>query len=306
MRLRVRRSVSDAQLALPAFLGRMRVRSAAKPVSETTVPVSEPTRRLQSHSWPDDLLATKAESLKFEVLVKRHKPLLRQIGRPWMSRCPANVGLEDVHQELLLEVWLAVQAWDPLRGVPIDSYVGLRMRNRLLAFTHKLMRGQEKDSRFLAQQIIEEKVVIIHGRRVVEDIPDGPPLFIPVSEPVEDDRDVGRLAALVVGGLPSKQARVVAGLFAGEQTDSVTERVYGRKCKRQRKAALRAFAAAAALVESSGGDCRLDAPQRTKAHVTRQQSTAFQETQFAASSSSRATFANETSFQATAHAGQVE
>lgn len=267
MRLRIRR-VSPDQLTLPEVAvanhqipspPRMRVRRdvavlglLAQREPENDVPLPK--------TWSNDLLAVQRGKMPFAVLAKRHKALVREVARPWMSRCSSNVGPEDLAQELLLEVWRAIEVWDADRGVPLQAYVRRRMHHRMLAYTHRLKRGREKDLRFLAQQIIEEKVVVVHSGSPDDQVV----MFEPVA-PADDDRDVAQVAALVVGGLPSKQARVVAGLLAGEQSDTVTARVYGSKCKRPRKAALRAFAAAAALVDSSSGDPE-DHAQRTETH----------------------------------------
>jgi DNA-directed RNA polymerase specialized sigma24 family protein len=246
------------------------------------LPKQSPANDSPKKSWKGDLHAVKQGKLQFAVLAKRHRALMCAIARPWLGRCPPNVGLEDLAQEILLEVWQAIEVWDSERGTPLLNYVRGRIRHRMLAFTHKLIRGSEKDGRYLLQQIIEEKVVKVYGAGEHPEQLD----FVPVTLPVDDDCDVAQLAALVVGGLPSKQARVVAGLLTGEQTDSVTERVYGSKCKLQRKAALRAFAAATALVHSSGEP--EENGQRTKETHAHQSTTCSRSKEnFSAAGSSR-------------------
>lgn len=203
--------------------------------------------------WSDDLKATQEGRLSFDKLARRHAGIIRSIAKPWGGRCPANVGSDDLGQEILLEVWQALESWDPERGVPLNAFVRLRIRNRLLAYTHRLVRSTQKDHRFLSQQIIEEKVVAIAGRGARSSTGETTLGYEAVTlPPSEESMDVRALAARVIGGLPSKQARVLVGVLTGETTESVTVRVYGSKCKRPRKAALRALAAAATLVESSG------------------------------------------------------
>ena len=258
MRTRVR--VVQTQLELPPpFAGRMRVKPAATQltlpvVHEVLKPIVEPSR------WASDLMATHRGELPFAVLERRHLGLLRTIVRPWCSRLPApNIGPDDLLQLARIEMWLGVSRWDAQYGVPIQSYVRMRINKKLLTDTDKQLKRYRKGESFLAQQIVEEKVIVVHTARTSDS--EGAQRFVSVCVPDEAPEapfDPARVAAYVVGGLPSKQARVVAGLFVGEQTETVTQLVYGSKCKRPRKAALRAFAAATALVHSSN-----DAAQRT-------------------------------------------
>lgn len=259
MRLRVRRAQpSPNQLELPLpKQPRLRVR-----VKQLVLPhVPDVPELPATKSWTAELAAVQSGAMPLDVLIRRHRSLIRQIVTPWVSRCPSDVGVDDLYQEALVEIWQAIKLWDSARGIPLKNYVRIRIRHRLHAYTERLKRGREKDSRFLQQQLVEERVIVAHqstGERyeAVGDLP------------FETGQVAKRTAALVVGALPSKQANVVAGILGGESADSVTSRVYG-KCKRQRKAALRALAAATALVSSStaGGPKHLNA-QRTEANVT--------------------------------------
>lgn len=267
MRLRVRRPqplvAPSEQLSFGTVVlkgPRLRVRAKQLALPHVPDPVVVVGRAKES-LWDADLAAVQERRLKFDVLVKRHGSLIRLLTRSWASRCPAHVGPDDLFQEAVLESWEAIEAWDPARGVPLPKYVRLRIRYRLHAYTDKLKRGREKDTRFLLQQIIEERVIVSNkaNGEVYEAV--GESLY-------ETGRLAKRTAALVVGGLPSKQANVVAGLLNGEASEAVANRVYG-SCKRQRKAALRAIAAATALVSSSaaGGPKPTNA-QRTEDHAT--------------------------------------
>lgn len=206
-------------------------------------------RTASSFSWARDLAAVQEGRLDFRELVRKHSGLAVLIVRPWLSRCPANVGEDDLVQELWIEVWRAVSVWDPSRSVPLANYVRGRMRNRLLGYTHQLRRSRDKDVRFLQQQIIEEKVVVacggFHDAGRVES-------YLAIEAPLPEEHfDVRLRAAQVIGALPSKQASVVAGICIGAGTDVVTRDAYGSRCKRPRKAALRAMAAALELVQST-------------------------------------------------------
>lgn len=266
-RMRVK-SPAVTQLALP--FGRLRTkRPAAASATDDVVAVSEPSR------WSLDLGAAHRGEMKFDELLRRHFGLVRTMVRPWLSRCPsANVGPEDLVQEALVEIWIGVSNWDRQYGVPIQSYVRMRVNDKLHSFTDKLLKRHAKYPSFLAQQIIEEKVIIVPSRSSDEMAAKFVTVTVP-DEASEAPLNVGRAAAFVVGGLPSKQARVVAGLLLGEETESVTQLVYGSKCKRPRKAALRAFAAATALVHSSSrGVLPNDAAQRTKEDAQSNESSA--------------------------------
>jgi DNA-directed RNA polymerase specialized sigma24 family protein len=242
-RLRVRQTPSN-QLALPL-------------TNQLALPLDAESRKLvsikRSTTFGDDLEAVQRGAMTFGAFAKRHKPLIAAVVRPWRFRCGAMVGADDLAQELLLAVWKAICEWDEARGVPLPKFVRLAMWNKIRGYTTKLVRKHEKDIRYLSQQIIEEKVIVLRRSQHEGDDNDfGSNTFEPVSAPHDVDQvDVTRIAARIVGRLPSKQARVVAGLLGGESADVMTQRVYGTKCKVQRKAALRAISAAHALVQSS-------------------------------------------------------
>lgn len=238
---------------------RMRVR-AVKPTNQLALPLEVESPRViratQTRSFGADLEAVQRGSMPFATLAKKHKKLIAAAVRPWLSRCSANVGADDLTQELLLEVWRALTEWSPDYGVPLVKFVRVCMFNKLRGHTHMLVRKRLHDIRYMSQQIIEEKIVMLRYNR----LGDGDCFFgyskaaefEAVCQPFDERNfDATRIAARIVGGLPSKQARVVAAVFVGESADVATRRVYGAKCKGQRKAALRAVAAAQALVQSS-------------------------------------------------------
>jgi len=218
--------------------------------------------------WSRDLIEVQRGRMKFDQLTRDHAGLIASIARPWLSRLPADEGLDDLKQETLWELWRAIKCWDPARGVPLSNFVRNRIHYRLLSHTHKVLRKRSKDIRYLEQQIIEEKVVFVPSRGGGDSYnPDEDrDRYISVTPPpTEAMFDSPAKAARVVGRLPSKQARVVVGVLHGEPTEVVTSRVYGSKCRRPRKAALRALSAAVALAESGDYD---ESDERTRIYAT--------------------------------------
>lgn len=276
MRLRVKRAVPvpEAQMPLP-FAGRLRVRAKQLTLPE---PEFDSLCLLEKRDWTSDLDAVQRGLLPFATLAKRHRPLIRTMIRSWAARCPtAFGGPEDLIQEVLLEIWMAIEKWEPNRA-PLKHFVRIAVHNRLRSLIHKHKKRAERDGRFLTLQIVEEKVVVMHDRASLRSYCDdsaAPASYEAVVPPETLEQfDAARVAARVVGGLPSKQARVVVGIVLGESADSVTSRVYGSRCMRPRKAALRAFAAAQALVESTSA-VGADADHQRTEHVSHESTATF-------------------------------
>lgn len=221
------------------------------------------SRALSQKTWSQDLMAVHGGTLGFEVLARRHAGLAKHLAGPWCSRCPAMVGEDDLIQEIWIEVWKGLCDWEPERGVPIAPYIRGRIHFRLLAHTKKLIRSRAKDVRYLREMIIEEKVVFVAGRALDGAGASGEWTTVSEPAPMDDWMDWTAAAARLVGGMTAKQASVIAGLLNEEVSESVTARVYGSKCLRPRKAALRAMAAATVLVSCGDETAAARSAERT-------------------------------------------
>lgn len=198
-------------------------------------------------SWSNDLAAVHERRLNFDAFARRHVGVIRSFAKPWMSRCPSSVGLEDLQQEVLLTIWKNILEWNPERGVPIAPFIRRCVMFRLLRYTHDLQKWITKEARFLSQQVVEERVISIAAGNQASEAK-----WIAITKPDWDESyDVKRLVRSMLGELPSQQGHVIAGLLVGDDVDTATERAYGTRCTRRRKAALRAIAAAAQVVKSS-------------------------------------------------------
>lgn len=198
-------------------------------------------------SWGGDLEAVQRGDLDFSVFARRHAGVINSLIKHWVSRCPLSVTLGDLEQETLLVIWKSIRDWKPERKVPLKSWVRIQVRWRLLRMTSLLIKGVEKEQRFLFQQVVDERVVRrFAGNQNIETNK----LYEAITLPdFETNSDVTNLLRFVIGHLPARQAQVIAGLCVGEDLDTATARVYG-PIVRHRRVALRAVAAASGLVES--------------------------------------------------------
>jgi len=196
-----------------------------------------------------DLEACRDGTLEFSELMRRHRGLMIREIRRWEKRCNGLAGIEDLAQESWIEVWRSLGVFDPSRGVPLVAFVRRRFYYRLLSLSDRLVKARRKDVRYLNHQIVSEKVVV---RRMAAENDNGSVNSLITIEPSpgEEWLDQHTLAARVIGGLPSRQARVVVGVCQGASAESIGTEVYGHGCKRPRKAVLRAIAAARSLVDS--------------------------------------------------------
>lgn len=186
--------------------------------------------------------------MSFDMLMQKHRSLVRTLAKPWAKRCMAYVSLSDLEQEVWITAWKAIAEWDPSRSdMKLGTYVRQQIHYRLLRYTAVLVKERYKESKFLMHQIIEEHVVVV-SRSADADSESTVSYEAVAPDLHEATCDARRLAARVIGALPSKQARIVASVVNGQETHVIAEQVYGPK-KRRRKAALRAIAAALTLVE---------------------------------------------------------
>jgi len=199
--------------------------------------------------WNVDLESLRGGELPFEAFVRRHRGIIDRIAGPWSRRCAVLNDLQDARQEIQLQIWMAVRDWDPARETPLPSFVRLRVRNRMLGMTDRLVRGRAFERRYLELQIVEEKVVpILGGNRSQEDAES--PLFVSVTQPLSTDRiEAARRMEIIVGSLPRRKAGLVAGLAAGGALEDVAHRVFGGRTRYSRKRALAAVRAAVELAE---------------------------------------------------------
>lgn len=191
--------------------------------------------------WNSDLLMVVSGQLTFAELEVRHSALLRLIVKPWLSRVPAAIGLEDLYQEALQRLWRSIGEWKLEKGAPIGVFCKRQIKWHLRRFTHTYVQQSEKFARYIDQVYVEERVI-----------------FLPMSNqsvPVvfcdfTTDRDVVALVHYVIGSLPARQAQIIAGICAGQSLGKVAECVYGRDYRHPRRLAARAVSAAHQLVES--------------------------------------------------------
>lgn len=90
------------------------------------------------------MLAYRAGSISGNELLKLTGPKWRRVARDlhhrWRKKLPAWVEPEDVEQELVLQVFEHVNAWDPERGMPVGAFVVWAATHRTQREIHK-MRG---------------------------------------------------------------------------------------------------------------------------------------------------------------------
>jgi hypothetical protein len=67
----------------------------------------------------------------------------RYLERRW--RLPLGIDTEDVEQELLVAGWVAVNNWDPARGVEIDRYVRFNAIDKAKKWIHKQRDSYRRD-----------------------------------------------------------------------------------------------------------------------------------------------------------------
>lgn len=199
VRWRVRR-VPDAPVAAP------------EPVLPPLMTATEARRyRTSISAWNLDLGRLRTGEMSFEAFARRHVGIVRRLCARWSRRCPERLGIDDATQEALLEIWRAVDLWDPLRGVPLHAFVRGRVRFRLLGMTDRLLKGRDIETRYLWAT----------GRRddTVSDR----------SQLVDDEVAAGRRFARVIGSVDHDAAEIIMGVVSGEHLDVLSREVYARR-----------------------------------------------------------------------------
>lgn len=109
-------------------------------------PHHSPRRR---QSMQDDKLDEVSHALRNGLItgdryVRQTAPRWRRMARDlhyrWRKKLPVWVEPEDVEQELVMQVLLAVRAFDPTRGLPIGKYIIWSAEHRAQRAIHR-MRG---------------------------------------------------------------------------------------------------------------------------------------------------------------------
>lgn len=204
--------------------------------------------RVRTRTWRRDLEAVHKNEQPFKCLMA-HKGLIEKLVQPWWGRYRqfGFLCFDDLKQEAWIAVLRAVRSWQPERDPNISGWVERSVNLWLLRLGHDYSRTSERDSRFLRSMLAEEKVIRL--------APTGDPSerkYEAVSQPVREDRlDVERMVEHMLDTLTLSQATLIKAVVRGDSVQVAANDVYGSHCKHPRKAALRAIAAAHAVVKCS-------------------------------------------------------
>ena len=168
--------------------------------------------------WAADLRAVRAKEMNFRAFAARHDGIVTRIAGPWENRGGSFAGRDDLKQEVLIEIWRAIVEWESERAIPLDSYVRLRIRNRLLAMTHRIVKGRGLEHRAFTEQELSGNAR--NGSMVRKGV-DG-------TDFAEIVLDSPSVAARVVGSLSGADAALVAALINGASLDVAARKAYGR------------------------------------------------------------------------------
>lgn len=164
---------------------------------------------MEAGTWNGDLGRLRDGAITFAYFSARHAGIVRRLALPWSRRCPNRLDLDDACQEVLLEVWRAVEDWDETRGVPLHAYVRTKVRFRLLGMTDRLLKGLDVEAKYIRQ----------NGRK-----DDG--VADENATAADDAASMKRRLAVVVGSLDGAAAELVMSIVEGGELETVRREVY--------------------------------------------------------------------------------
>ena len=97
----------------------------------------------------EDLLALAERRISFDVFVSRTRQQWERLGRYLLRRwaAPGGVDLDDVVQELLLGVHVALPKFNPARGVDIRRYAVYNATDKAKKWLHRQRNAYRRDDK---------------------------------------------------------------------------------------------------------------------------------------------------------------
>jgi hypothetical protein len=173
-----------------------------------------------------DLIRLRAGTMSFDAFARLHSRTVRSICDYYYRRFPQqSLDLSDLEQEALLEIWRAVDTWDPDRGIPISKFVGYRMGRRVRCEIERVQ-GWPKKSRGTKAPVFAELDQIPQFRLNVAN------LVLDCFPPgIEREIACGLVAGLSVDRVAStiwNERREEFGLTSEASTRKITKSLIGR------------------------------------------------------------------------------
>jgi len=131
----------------------------------------------------------------FAEFVRRTRSQWRSMAMGLMRRwkCPADVELEDVVQEMLLAVFAVLPDYDPTRGKTLKQYVQWNANNRAKKWMHRQRGALRRDDRAKSRHPIAMSRLSSHA------LTDCPPFeeWLIVDGDQEEDSEKARHIAMI-------------------------------------------------------------------------------------------------------------